>query len=158
MLWYVLYILKCNPSQNTLQSPICDLWWLRKRAPDCCYWLPAPHYCTFQLTPLLSFLSWCAMMYFVRMMKITMKMKKQISSWRGGHIRATIFVFRMRVSAVPSLPHSYGHIFCDEGYIFRLFQNSRYLKNLPSLFLATLVALHFTPVSKSVGRQSFRLA
>ena len=87
-----------------------------------CYWLPAPHYCTFQLTPSLSFLSRCAMMYFVRMMKIAMKMKKQISSSRGGHFRATIFVFRMRVSAVPSLPHSYGHISSDEGHLFFSFK------------------------------------
>ena len=100
-----------------------------------CSWLPVPHYCTFQLTPPLSFLSQCAMMYFVRMMKITMKMKKQISSSRGGHFRATIFVFRMLVSAVPSLPHSYGHIFSDEGYLFLLFQNSQYLINPSTAFV-----------------------
>ena len=41
---------------------------------------------------------------------------------RGGHFGLAIFVFRMLVSVAPYLPHSYGHIFWDEGSFF-VFQN-----------------------------------
>ena len=55
---------------------------------------PAPgsqplHYCTFQLTPSLSFLSRCAIVCFV------MRIKMKILSSQGGHFLATIFVFRI---------------------------------------------------------------
>ena len=56
---------------------------------------PAPgsqplHYCTFQLTPSLSFLSRCAIVCFV------MRIKMKILSSQGGHFLATISVFSIQ--------------------------------------------------------------